>query len=156
MGSPGLVQSARDFLRDNNDLAKFAAANETEFNKLLDRATSAMQRKLVSYFRPGKSGWGPSRKLLNIYLRDCCYNYRLRKTYRLGTLERWLEVPLDKEVMTFLLEQPEADTDLRRVAVSELTPALSRRFQFVAGEVAKRLRSYRAGIDVFAWRRQTI
>src|SRR5690242_18367512 len=84
MGKKGLVSAARAFLRDDIDLHEFSQADAQCFARLLNSATSSLQESLSRYLRKGKTGWGPARKFINIYLRDCCYSHHLRRRYQLS------------------------------------------------------------------------
>lgn len=97
-----------------------------------------------------KSGsWGPSRKALNLFLRDAAYNFWLRKAHRLAEIECELELPLDGIVMTALanrvpsLPQPQA--------VKRLNPTLNAEFQRAANGLALIESTARIHLDLELW-----
>ena len=67
-----------------------------DFRQWLDRKTKGALRAMegVARGRP----WGLARKGVNLFLRDCLYNYYLRREYGLARMGPWLEIPLDSVV----------------------------------------------------------
>ena len=59
-------------------LKPFGTEDERIFRKQLESATNALQAEM-----PGHE-WGWARKSLNVFLRDCLYNFYLRRQYRPG------------------------------------------------------------------------
>ncbi len=156
MGAGGMIKSGRLFLRDHVDLRELAESSEQDFPRVLDRLTRRMQRTLSPFLRDGHTGWGPCRKFLNIYLRDALYNCYLRQAFCLNGLESVMEVPLDRDVGTFLADK-DADASLPRwTSVCGLNAETSAKYQESAARVAKKMRTDRVHLDVAAWRRNSI
>jgi hypothetical protein len=147
-GAPGVVDAARDYLEDL-PLRKFHVPTRTRFRRVLDEHTDQLQKKLPR----GARNWGAARKALNIFLRDVVYNQYLCRHYGLRRLERWLEVPLDKDVAKALLrDKPETMELPRWRSIKRLTPEVSKRYQTAATTVAKERGVARIHLDLDYWR----
>ena len=129
-GAPGTVHAAREYL-GNLSPALFATTSGDAFKRSLDSSTRGLQKAL-----PAKSAsWGLSRKLLNIYLRECLYTHYLRDSYGLARSESYLEVPLDSITGGMLRD---LYPDLPRwPGVKHLDPATSALYQDAAETEAK-------------------
>ncbi len=68
------------------------------YEKWLDSQTNEILDHLNVKVRP----WGTVRKALNLFIRRCIWDYRLRSAYNLDKIERWTEIPLDSKVATKL------------------------------------------------------
>src|SRR4051812_4431838 len=88
--APGLVERARDFCV-RLDLKQFSTTDRVVFKERLDKETD----RLLAMLPRAAQRWGVSRKLLNIFLRDCLYTQYLANYYRLNEAEKFFEVPLD-------------------------------------------------------------
>jgi len=86
-GAKGAVSAARKFLARLR-LDQFTPEN---FDERRDTETEALRRALPRRARH----WGLARKVLNIFLRDACYNRFLFAHFRLSQIEELLETPLD-------------------------------------------------------------
>jgi hypothetical protein len=132
------------------DLDSFRAKTEEGFHVRLDAETTRLVKRLPK----GARNWGTARKALNIFLRDVLYNHYLRSRHRFDELERWLEVPLDRDVATSLRREREGVDLPRWGTIKGLTPEVNRRFQIVARYVAQRSGMERVHLDLRYWRRQ--
>ena len=72
-------------------LAPFGTSDQMAYSRQLDAAT----KRLMGSLPRGASIWGFSRKLLNIFLRDCLYTSYLARAYGLQAAEQFMEIPLD-------------------------------------------------------------
>jgi hypothetical protein len=101
MGPKGTISKARLFLEEKDNVQSLIDAEDVEsFKRALDTTTEALRRSLPRkrIDQPTGQRWGSSRKFLNIFLRDCFYNYALRKKFKLAKWGQWLEIPLDSHV----------------------------------------------------------
>lgn len=93
--------------------------------------------------------WGPSRKALNLFLRDVSYNHWTRKHYRFEQFEHELELPLDGVVMKALrVRDPSLPTP---PAVKNLRQATSEVFQSAARRIAADDGLVRVHLDLALW-----
>jgi hypothetical protein len=89
-GAAGVVSCGRAFMSGIR-LASFGTPDSKVYARRLDRATD----QLMSVLPGSAASWGLSRKLLNIFLRDCLYTTFLAKAHGLHAAESLLEIPLD-------------------------------------------------------------
>lgn len=144
-GSPaGTSHAARSFF---SELVLQQLADAKDFAADLDRLTGRLLKRLP---RPPRN-WGLARKLLNIFLRDCTYNAYLRSTFRLGRLERHLELPLDSITGRRLRRCKVGRSLPRWPGLIGLTETVSRRYQDAAKKYARCRRMRRVHLDVFWW-----
>lgn len=148
-GAKRVVSASREFLKEL-DLGSFRAKSQEGFRARLNASTKRLRNRLPK----GAKNWGAARKALNIFLRDVLYNHYLRSRHRFDRLERWLEVPLDRDVATALCREPEGGGLPRWRTIKRLTPKLSCRYQTVALEVARRKGTERVHLDLYYWRRR--
>jgi hypothetical protein len=93
--------------------------------------------------------WGPSRKALNLFLRDATYNHWMRDGYELAAAEDKLEIPLDGIVMDGLRER---DASLpASSSVKRLTPEHSALYQHAAAKIAADRGCVRVHLDLVFW-----
>jgi hypothetical protein len=151
MGPKNTVGQAREYLARLRP-PDFRVKTEGEFQAALDRATI----RLVKHLPRGAKHWGAARKFLNIFMRDLVYNRFLCEHYDLCRIEPWLEVPLDSHVANGLREEPEGTLLPRWRTVIGLDKELSRQYQGVAKEVARRTKTSRVHLDILYWRREFI
>ena len=143
-GAPGLVDAGRTFVSTLN-LEPFGTDNEADFQRSLDDATAGMMRALP---RKG-STWGISRKLVNIFLRECLYTWHLRERFALHRGEPFFEMPLDSLTGKGLRKR---DPSLPKWhTVKGLDPATSRIFQDAATRVAAAEGYNRVHLDLLLW-----
>jgi hypothetical protein len=151
-GAEGVVAKAR-MLLSTVELSRFAVSSRTAFVELLDSETQHIRHQLPR----GARHWGTARKALNIFLRDVLNHLYLRKHYRLGRIEPWLEVPLDKQVAGCLSRDFRSGDLPKWTGVKYLKPGDSAAYQKVAATVAAdkkyRLRA-RVHLDLYYWRQR--
>ena len=147
MGPRGTIAAAREFLVKLN-LTQFHVETRRDFDRVLDRTTDSYVRRLPRQAR----NWGAARKWLNIFLRAVVYNRFLCGYYRLGKLERWLEIPLDSHVAKGLRREEGGNEIPRWKTVIGLTPDVSKQYQDFANVVARRNRTSRVHLDLIYWR----
>lgn len=152
-GAPGVVKVVRSFL-PNIDLATFGCETRSAFDDELKRQTKA----LMDVLPVGARHFGTARKSLNLYLGETYYHQFVCREYGLDRIAHFLELPLDSQVASFLIDQGRD-----RCAhlppwpgVKHLTEEESRRYQDFAAAYADGLGDgwYRIHLDVLAWRRQ--
>ncbi|TWT33905.1 hypothetical protein KOR34_37410 [Posidoniimonas corsicana] len=147
-GDAGVVQAARDALKLLT-LEDYSAAVREGVGELLDAHTEFVRRRLPRAAR----NWGAARKALNIFLRDVLYSRYLCREYGLAKLESLLEVPLDRDIATRLLAEPEGEGLPKWGTIKRLTPEASEQYQAVARRVAKRMGTHPVHLDVLYWGR---
>jgi len=145
-GAPGVVAAARKALADINLLLLPCAGSE-EFTRHLDDLTQDLQ----SSFPAGAQHWGAARKVLNLFLRDCLYNFYLRDWYGLAVCEPYLEVPLDSYVAKGLHETERGDELPEWCGVKYVTSEVNALYQEIASEEADRLGVERVHLDLRYW-----
>lgn len=138
----GTIPSTREFVSEM-PLRPFATEDERAFRNQLECETSDLQKKI-----PGL-GWGWARKSLNIFLRDCLYNFYLRREYGLESSGAFYEVPLDCIVGT---ELRKFDSSLPAWdAIKRLNSATSAKYQATARRIAQELGMSRVHLDARFW-----
>ena len=147
MGPPGTIKAAREFLKAL-DLARFKKRSAAAFSNELDQATE----ELMTALPKGARHWGSARKFLNIFLRGCCYNKYLCEHHELGSLEEWLEIPLDSHVARGL-KRDSASKLPRWPGVVHLTSDVSSAYQAAAVQVSRKDSIYPVHLDIRYWRR---
>jgi hypothetical protein len=145
-GNVGVVAAARAFLC-RVDLAPFGCSDPTEFRRALDRQTKA----LCSALPKSAQHWGISRKVLNIFLRDCLYTTYLCETYYLGRAERLFELPLDSITATELKKAGPPGQLPAWPGVRHVTPELNDQLQEAADREAKNHGLARVHLDALWW-----
>jgi len=148
-GDSGLIDIARAFFKDIT-LSDYLVATQPEFASMLDEATRALQKK----FPDKAQNWGAARKALNLFLRDAFYNRYLYEHYKLGPLEYWLEVPLDKDVATNLLETTYGRTLPKWKSIKALKPEESDKYQDAASKYSRDQGIARVHLDLLFWRKE--
>jgi hypothetical protein len=154
MGPKGTIKAARKFLAEEISL-KDAGSSGRHYPEVLDALTLRLTRSLPK----NAQHWGAARKFLNIFLRDATYNSYLRNAYRLDRIEGHLEVPLDRQMATFLLEITKKSTGKaslpRWESVISVNPSINKKYQDATKLVAKSERLDPVHLDVIAWRKNT-
>ena len=89
-GAPGVLGSARHYL-ETVDCGRLATSSGQNYLAALDAVTD----ELMAVLPKGGRSWGIARKIVNIFIREALYNTYLTNHHRLGTSERFMEVPLD-------------------------------------------------------------
>jgi hypothetical protein len=146
-GRPRVVEFARKSLKKVN-VVDFVVGEEEDFKAALDRETEAIRRSLPV----GAKNWGAARKALNLFLRDILYNQYLSNFYKFNKIERWLEVPLDSNVVEGIEESYLANLPKWK-GIKHLKAEDSFVFQQAALKVAKARQIARVHLDVYWWRR---
>ena len=96
-GASGVVDATRKFLSEMA-LGPFGTTGRAGFADALERETKALQKALPKE----AASWGLARKALNVFLRNCLYNYYLRRDFQLNRAELFFELPLDRLAVTGL------------------------------------------------------
>ena len=158
MVGPTGIEIARAFCSGENFLRRIRHPNT--FVNELDSITEELAAKLPKRKVAGGNTWGPSRKLLNIFLSDATYNTYLREEYELARIEDCLEVPLDSFVAIGIVNDV---LDLKLLnkfdpwrGVVHVTPPLNAAYQSAATDIAKLL-DYRCRghLDLRYWRQRS-
>ena len=144
-GHTGAVAAARDFFRELN-LKEFVGTR-TEFEQSLDRATRRLLRKLPK----GARAWGISRKLLNIFLRDCLYSAHLASHFKLSQVEDAMEIPLDALTAKGLQKRVGRGKLPAWPGVKHVERSLSVKYQQAAADEAAKSRIARVHLDAVLW-----
>lgn len=145
-GASGVVESAREFL-GTLSLRGFGTRDERAFQRALGRQTIHLAQALPARGR----SWGVARKLLNIFLRNALYTSYLRDAYGLGAAERWFEVPLDGVIARRVRSEMPGSALPRWRGVRHVTPELSREYQEVCRQLAKRRGLAPVHLDAVFW-----
>lgn len=146
-GASGVISAAREAAA-KIDVRKLSECNVQTFPAFLNEATDA----LLNRFPDKAKNWGAARKAINLYFRDLVYNADLSMYFQLKPVRELLEVPLDKDVATGLLDQPEGKSLPKWTSIKGLQPKTSAAYQAVAAKVASRHQVCRVDLDVFFWR----
>lgn len=146
-GAPGVVAAARRRLADFN-LLRLPRNGSDDFTRHLDQETL----QLVECFPEGARNWGAARKVLNLFLRDCLYNFYLRDWHGLGVLEGHFEVPLDSYVAEALHQAPRGDDLPVWRGVKYVNREENALYQEIASEVAEEFGTERVHLDLRFWR----
>lgn len=129
-----------------NPIAKITP--EDEYRQFLQRHTKALCK---NFPMGAKNNWGAARKAINIFIRDCLYNLYLNKAYKLSKVERWMEIPLDKDVGMSLYEDY-SDYLPRWKTIKTLDLETSDMYQECASLTASEERVSRVHLDLIYWR----
>jgi hypothetical protein len=148
------ISTSRTYLK-KLALDDFQCTSVKDFNAVLDKHTirlSKQIKKLDYRF----AFWGSARKALNLFLGNAAYHAILRKEYRLDRIEKYLEVPLDKQVASGLITlAEERDISLPKwKTIKGLLPDESNLIQSFANSYAKELGCTRIQLDLLLWRKE--
>jgi hypothetical protein len=149
-GGSGLIASSRAFFK-GIDLSVLAHLSSDGFKRFLDKATDDLKNK----FPEGARNWGAARKAINLFLRDAFYNRYLFDHYKLAPIEQFLEVPLDKDVATNLMDTEHGKSLPEWVSIKTLAPDVSCQYQEVASKFANDNGLARVHLDLLFWRKET-
>jgi hypothetical protein len=128
------------------NLSSLAIAKPEMFADALDLHTEELLRGLPEAGRH----WGVSRKLLNIFVRDCLYSRHLCGEYRLEIAEEHFEVPLDSISGGALRRAAGSRVPIWR-GVKYVDPLDSRQYQTAASEIAEQQGFARVHLDAVWW-----
>lgn len=142
----GVVAASRVYLREIN-LRDFGDAPRAKFHFVLDAHTRALVKRLP----PNARRWGLARKFLNIFLRDSLYTAELQRAYRLNRHADLLEIPLDSITARELKKIAGRGGLPSWPGVRNLKAEVSRQYQAVATEEAKRRGIDRVHLDAIWW-----
>lgn len=145
-GAPRVVERARQHLSQIS-LGGFGTAHESAFVLKLDAET---QQLMAAIPRGGRS-WGLARKALDVFLRDCLYNYHLRRRYTLQRAEQFFELPLDSLSVAGLKHTTKKRALPGWHGVKRLTPEASSAFQDYARDLARQRGVARVHLDAEFW-----
>ena len=151
-GGEGVVAKARCFMGEL-DLAEAGAAGAEGYPAYLDDCTA----KLMAYF-PDKAreNYGAARKALNIYLFACTRDHVARSRYSLDRIEPALELPIDKDAITYLKCKTQCEASRSALRGFDSIKGLCRKkhatIQAIASEVAEGKGVLRCELDFCAWR----
>jgi hypothetical protein len=143
-GVKGVVAAAREFLF-TVQLKRFGTSSMQAFEAELDKATA----DLKTAFPQKAKSWGLARKCMNIFLRDCYYNFYLHKHFDLDRSKDFHEVPLDRKVAEALRDKVSGLP--RWLGVKHLTRSMSDAYQQGARQLAKEWEIERVHLDTFLW-----
>lgn len=146
-GTPGVIQTARNYLK-KIDISTFITKDEVKFQKKLNSKTNILKNK----FDKKAQNWGAARKVMNLFLRDSFYNWYLCTEYRLDKIEKWLEVPLDKDVANGLRKVREGKSLSRWESIKKLILRASKKYQKIAKEYGDGKGIARVHLDLLFWR----
>lgn len=151
-GAAGVTLAARIFL-ETLDLRQFLTADAKAFAQELDRQTEALRLRLPA----NAQNWGASRKALNLFLLEACYNRILCAEYMLERIESFLEIPMDDQLGKYLRRKA-VDLGVKTVppwtTIKGLTPDKNRQYQEFAAHLAQQMGWYRVHLDIDTWHRQ--
>ena len=142
----GVVAASREYLCEVN-LRDFGDAPRAKFHLVLDAHTRALVKRLP----PKARRWGLARKFLNIFLRDSLYTAELQRAYRLNRHADLLEIPLDSITARELKKIAGRGGLPSWPGVRNLKAEVSRQYQAVATEEAKRRGIDRVHLDAIWW-----
>ncbi len=155
-GSGGVGEKARLFLGERLNLTTFGIRDPKAFKRGLDRSTRQLMDALPTRL-PERTRWALSRKLLNIFLRDCLYTTYLDEAYGLRAAEELFEIPLDlntaKQIRKRARDLPQAPKLPQWNGVWQLTTDDYSAYQDAARLVAKS-KDYgmaRVHLDAYWW-----
>lgn len=121
--------------------------SKEKLSDMLNEWTGELQEKLSELNNDRARYWGPSRKSINLFLRDISYNYVTRKEYGFEAFDECLEVPLDGLVMAGIRRDGSA-ANLNRCAVIGLNPEWSLEYQDAAKSIAEAKEMNRVDLDI--------
>lgn len=147
----GCNERARNFLRDEMKLSGLSELDEKSFFAFLDQKTVQLAALLPL---PDSSGpnWGAARKVISIYFRLCAMNKDVNSEFDLSSIEPFLEVPLDSEVIKGIDKQ-EGTAHAKTFRIRTLTPFRNTEFQALAKRIAVQKGLHRYELDVLYWNR---
>lgn len=145
-GRKGTIAKARSFLRQL-DLRPFGTTVAATFSDRLDQRTA----ELLRHFPPSAKQWGLARKALNVFLRDCLYNFYLRRANRLDKAEGLFELPLDSITGTLIRRE----VGPRRLPPWRGLRGIDRQanavYQALAADAARTYGIHRVHLDAYWW-----
>lgn len=155
-GAPLMIQILRNhFMQMNLDTFFKVLHHKEQFQEYLNDETETI---LKAFPENGKS-WGAARKGLNLFLREVVYNHYMAQWYSIPNninentiFLQHLEVPLDKDVATGLIEACELPKTSWK-SIKELSIEQSTFLQEKALELAQNKQTARIHLDLMFWRK---
>jgi len=157
-GGSGLIETCRTYFENQIDLKNFftSLTKKDEYLKFLDNHTD----EIVKLFPVGAKSWGASRKGLNLFFRDVCYNKYFADKFQLPTefkdnneKLKYLEVPLDYDVATGLIQKI-PDELPKWNGIKNLTKSDSIKYQDKADVLAQEKGIAKVHLDLWFWRKK--
>lgn len=150
-GAPGVVEESRNYMKhiDLNRLSNIHS--KRDYIIFLNRHTG----RLMNRFRGNAKGnWGAARKALNLFIRDVRYNVHLNKWFKIGSVSKWLEVPLDRYVINGLKRDNKSNhlENPKWKSIRSLSSEKSNLFQSIATYIANQKNIHRVDLDIEYWR----
>jgi len=142
----GVLKVSQEYL-GAIDLSQIPASNLNEYIAWLDEHTNALLERLPIRNRP----WGAARKAMNLFMRDTLYNQYLNDHYSIGTLEPWMEVPLDSAVAKGLKRYARRGRLPHWPGLKNLNARENDVFQEYALDYAKIKNIPRVHLDIYLW-----
>jgi hypothetical protein len=142
-----VAKAAREFLGGMR-LAAFGTHDRHAFNRGLDRSTELL---LAAFPAHCANWWGLSRKLLNIFLRDCFYTTYLDAAYGLHAAEGLFEIPLDSITAKQIRQRQRGSKLPQWKGVRKLTKEVNAAYQHAALLDAKLQDVARVHLDACWW-----
>jgi len=134
------------------DLKKFKGITKKEFMILIDELTEELMGKFPF---GSENNWGAARKSINVFLEEVFYNRFLVRECRLQNLEKYLEIPLDSNVIKKLQENDSAGILPRWGGIKYLKPEDSKQYQDFAKKLAIGKETARIYLDLEFWRSES-
>ena len=149
----GRIGRAREYLRSQVLLTGLSQFKGAHFAEFLNANTNALSLELR---RPedNKPNWGAARKVLSIFLRQCAMNKDLNPAFKLATVEPFLEVPLDSQIVG-KIDKLAVTGYASNFRIKSLEPALNSEIQKVALGIASSEGLHRYELDVLFWNSST-
>ncbi|NOU41423.1 MAG: hypothetical protein HOO85_09170 [Methylotenera sp.] len=148
----GRVARAQKFLISEMSLKGLTGMNELAFAEFLNKKTEALSLKLLKP-EDDQPNWGAARKVINIFLRLCAMNKDLHLTFNLASIEQFLEVPLDSQIVA-KVDEKTGSKYAPKFRIKNLNPQLNQKIQDAAMLLANMENLNRYELDVLYWNSQ--
>lgn len=143
----GVLSAVHHYL-DKIDLAGINAKDQFGYIGWLDRQTENLLQELPVKAKP----WGAARKAMNLFMRTALYNRYLNDVFKLETIERWMEIPLDSAVTAGLKKRKARGELPRWPGLKKLTREISDQFQRAGKSLAiSRQNIAPVHLDMYLW-----
>jgi hypothetical protein len=145
----GVADVAKRFLT-NLDFNELANVEEVEYISWLNDRTTELMGQFPEI---AQNNWGAARKAINLLMVGAYFNGVLSREYDLCRFRDVLETPLDNKAAKKLRRFASENLNLRLQfpGIRNLTPEVSKQFQNVASEYARREGIPRAELDIILW-----
>lgn len=146
---------ARKYLRKMSLSELSKIKSQKSFNELLTQHTESLSGKLP-ISKKNYSNWGAARKVINIYLIQCVLNRHLYEHYKLKSIEKFMEVPLDSHTFNHIKKKSKNLDASQSFRIINLTPELNKIIQLAARVIANdEYKCYRYKLDPIFWRKNS-